>query len=92
MSSNLIGELRAKLSFILSIYHFDFLFSADQNDVQRRLLELSQKTGYEILQNQGQRVFGPPPGWTGSRPERGSEVYCYRIPWNCFEVSTFYHP
>ena len=88
MSRYLIGEINYEGFYVNSSLD---LFCADHEDVQRRLLELSQRTGYEILQNQGQRVFGPPPGWTGSRPERGSEVYCYRIPWNCFEVSTFYH-
>jgi len=59
----------------------------DLDDVQRRLLELSQRTGYEMVQKQGQRVYGgPPPGWTGDcGPQRGSEVYCYRIPRDCFE-------
>ena len=29
---------------------------------------------------------GPPPGWTAaSGPERGSEVYCFRIPRDCYE-------
>ena len=47
----------------------------------RRLLALQEATGYEILQKQGQRIFGgPPPGWTGPPPGRGTEIYCYRIP------------
>ena len=85
MSKIQIGELISGV-FVLT---FD-LFCADQDDVQRRLLELSQRTGYEIIQKQGQRVFGPPPGWTDSGPERGSEVYCYRVPRDCFEVRTFH--
>ena len=29
---------------------------------------------------------GPPPGWTAaSGPEKGSEVYCFRIPRDCYE-------
>ena len=29
---------------------------------------------------------GPPPGWTSaSGPEKGSEVYCFRIPRDCYE-------
>merc|ERR1712112_160190 len=36
--------------------------------------------------NHGQRIYGgPPPGWSGSAPERGTEIYCYRIPRDCFE-------
>ena len=52
----------------------------------RRLLELQNTTGYEIVQKQGQRIYGgPPPGWTGSSPGTGTEIYCYRIPRDCFE-------
>ena len=54
--------------------------------LSRRLLDLQNTTGYEILQKQGQRIFGgPPPGWTGAPPGCGTEVYCYRIPRDCFE-------
>ena len=52
----------------------------------RRLLALQDETGYDIVQKQGQRIFGgPPPGWAGEAPGRGTEVYCYRIPRDCFE-------
>ena len=58
----------------------------DQEDLTRRLLDLTSKTGYEILQKHGQRIYGgPPPGWTGPQPDKGTEVYCYRIPRDCFE-------
>jgi len=58
----------------------------DEKDLSRRLLALQEATGYEILQKQGQRIFGgPPPGWTGPPPGRGTEIYCYRIPRDCFE-------
>ena len=49
-------------------------------------MELQNTTGYEIVQKQGQRIYGgPPPGWTGSSPGTGTEIYCYRIPRDCFE-------
>ena len=58
----------------------------DQDDLQRRLLDLTLKTGYEIVQKHGQRIYrGPPPSWNGSQPNKGTEVYCYRIPRDCFE-------
>jgi len=61
-------------------------FKIDSNDIARKLLELGNKTGYQILQQHGQRIFGgPPPDWTGPAPDRGTEVYCYRIPRDCFE-------
>jgi len=60
--------------------------SLDQNDVARRLLALQNSTGYEIIQRQGQRIFGgPPPDWKGPVPDKGTEVYCYKIPRDCFE-------
>ena len=44
-------------------------------------MALQEETGYDIVQKQGQRIFGgPPPGWTGPPPGRGTEIYCYRIP------------
>ena len=49
-------------------------------------MELENTTGYEIVQKQGQRIFGgPPPGWCGPSPGRGTEIYCYKIPRDCFE-------
>jgi len=58
----------------------------DQEDLARRLLALTNRTGYEIVQKHGQRIYGgPPPGWSGPQPGKGTEVYCYRIPRDCFE-------
>jgi len=58
----------------------------DQEDLTRRLLSLSSRTGYDIVQKHGQRIYGgPPPNWTGPQPDKGTEVYCYRIPRDCFE-------
>ena len=50
------------------------------------LSQLSEETGYPVLQQHGQRLTGPPPDWDGPEPERGSELYCYLIPRDCFEV------
>ena len=50
------------------------------------LSSLSWRTGYPVLQQHGQRLTGPPPDWGGPEPERGSELYCYMIPRDCFEV------
>jgi len=58
----------------------------DQEDIARRLLKLQDRTGYEIVQKHGQRIYGgPPPQWSGPQPDKGTEVYCYRIPRDCFE-------
>ena len=60
--------------------------SLDQEDITRRLLKLQNSTGYDMVQKHGQRIYGgPPPGWSGPQPDKGTEVYCYRIPRDCFE-------
>ena len=50
---------------------------AEPPDLERRLTELSRRTGYKVWTRYGQMIFGgPPPGWNGdSEPERGTEVY-----------------
>eukprot|EP00092_Neocalanus_flemingeri_P034868 GFUD01037943.1.p1 GENE.GFUD01037943.1~~GFUD01037943.1.p1 ORF type:complete len:538 (+),score=170.03 GFUD01037943.1:92-1705(+) len=60
--------------------------SLDQDDIARRLLKLQDSTGYDMVQKHGQRIYGgPPPEWSGPPPDKGTEVYCYRIPRDCFE-------
>lgn len=62
------------------------------SDVIRRLgadesalLALMERTGYNIMQENGQRKYGPPPDWVGSPPPRGCEIFVGKIPRNCFE-------
>ncbi|KAM6960257.1 putative RNA-binding protein 46 [Tautogolabrus adspersus] len=44
------------------------------------LLDLMEKTGYDMVQENGQRKFGgPPPGWEGPAPPRGCEVFVGKI-------------
>ena len=47
--------------------------------------KLMQRTGYSIVQQNGQRRYGPPPDWSGQSPPRGSEVFVGKIPRDCFE-------
>ncbi|XP_073525045.1 probable RNA-binding protein 46 [Phyllobates terribilis] len=50
------------------------------------LLALMEKTGYNMVQENGQRKFGgPPPGWEGSPPPRGCEVFVGKIPRDLYE-------
>ncbi|XP_065592089.1 probable RNA-binding protein 46 [Cyrtonyx montezumae] len=50
------------------------------------LLSLLNKTGYNMVQENGQRKFGgPPPGWEGPPPPRGCEVFVGKIPRNIYE-------
>ena len=78
--------IKTQFQICMIINMADCALSFDPNDVQRRLLKLQNETGYDILQKHGQRIYGsPPPGWNGPQPGKGTEVYCYRIPRDCFE-------
>ncbi|XP_051967939.1 APOBEC1 complementation factor isoform X3 [Xyrauchen texanus] len=47
---------------------------------------LIQRTGYQVHQENGQRRYGgPPPGWEGPSPERGSEIFVGKLPRDLFE-------
>ncbi|XP_015789182.1 probable RNA-binding protein 46 [Tetranychus urticae] len=52
----------------------------DDNNLNQRLYELMERTGYNIILANGQRRFGPPPNWMSGEPPRGSEVFIARIP------------
>ncbi|XP_057297897.1 APOBEC1 complementation factor-like isoform X2 [Hydractinia symbiolongicarpus] len=52
---------------------------------EKALLELMERTGYPITQNNGQRKFGPPPNMTGVAPSRGCEVFVGKLPRDCYE-------
>ncbi|XP_075307957.1 putative RNA-binding protein 46 [Odontesthes bonariensis] len=50
------------------------------------LLALMEETGYNVVQENGQRKYGgPPPGWEGPAPPRGCEVFVGKIPRDMFE-------
>jgi len=56
----------------------------DLND--RKQLELMERTGYEIVQRNGQRIYGgPPPNWQGPPPTKGTEIFVGKIPREMFE-------
>ncbi|NXW87713.1 RBM46 protein, partial [Alopecoenas beccarii] len=58
--------------------------SGTQNEAA--LLALMEKTGYSLVQENGQRKFGgPPPGWEGPPPPRGCEVFVGKIPRDMYE-------
>ncbi|KAF7259634.1 hypothetical protein EG68_05750 [Paragonimus skrjabini miyazakii] len=52
---------------------------------EEALVTLTEKTSYPILQENGQRRYGPPPDWVGPQPPRGCEVFIGKIPRDCFE-------
>ena len=50
------------------------------------LLSLMERTGYSMIQENGQRKYGgPPPSWEGHAPPRGCEVFVGKIPRDCYE-------
>lgn len=50
------------------------------------LRTLTQRTGYRLVQENGQRRYGgPPPGWEGPAPERGCEIFIGKLPRDLFE-------
>lgn len=51
------------------------------------LLALMEKTGYSMIQENGQRKYGgPPPGWPENQPApRGCEIFVGKIPRDCYE-------
>ncbi|XP_061404087.1 probable RNA-binding protein 46 [Lethenteron reissneri] len=53
--------------------------------VERDLLDLVLRTGYNVVQENGQRKLGPPPDWQGPPPARGCEVFLARIPRDLYE-------
>ncbi|MEE6462184.1 hypothetical protein FKM82_001519 [Ascaphus truei] len=50
------------------------------------LLALIERTGYTMVQENGQRKYGgPPPGFEGLHPPRGCEVFVGKIPRDVYE-------
>ncbi|XP_058477604.1 APOBEC1 complementation factor isoform X2 [Solea solea] len=55
-----------------------------QKEAALRLL--TQRTRYQLRQENGQRRYGgPPPDWDGTPPERGSEIFVGKLPRDLFE-------
>lgn len=54
-------------------------------DAQKRLVALMDRTGYPMVQDNGQRRYGPPPDWTGGPPPKGCEVFIGRLPRDVYE-------
>ena len=52
---------------------------------EAELLALMDRTGYQMIQENGQRKYGPPPDWIGKPPPRGCEIFVGKIPRNCYE-------
>ncbi|KFV65722.1 Dead end protein 1, partial [Dryobates pubescens] len=56
------------------------------HDNKVALLAWAKATGITLVQINGQRRYGgPPPGWVGSPPCAGSEVFIGRLPQDMYE-------
>ncbi|XP_034400666.1 RNA-binding protein 47 isoform X7 [Cyclopterus lumpus] len=49
------------------------------------LVSLMERTGYTMVQENGQRKYGPPPGWNAASPPRGCEIFVGKIPRDVYE-------
>ncbi|XP_077460358.1 RNA-binding protein 47 isoform X7 [Stigmatopora argus] len=49
------------------------------------LMALMERTGYGMVQENGQRKYGPPPGWNSPAPPRGCEIFVGKIPRDVYE-------
>ncbi|XP_031732181.1 RNA-binding protein 47 isoform X9 [Anarrhichthys ocellatus] len=49
------------------------------------LVSLMERTGYSMIQENGQRKYGPPPGWNDASPPRGCEIFVGKIPRDVYE-------
>ncbi|KAM7010108.1 RNA-binding protein 47 isoform 6-T9 [Tautogolabrus adspersus] len=49
------------------------------------LVALMERTGYSMVQENGQRKYGPPPGWNAQSPPRGCEIFVGKIPRDVYE-------
>lgn len=60
-------------------------FSTEDEDFSQKLFDLCEKSGYEITQSNGQRVYSAPSSWKVSSPPKGCEIFIGRLPKNLFE-------
>ncbi|XP_061685077.1 RNA-binding protein 47 isoform X9 [Syngnathoides biaculeatus] len=49
------------------------------------LVALMERSGYGMVQENGQRKYGPPPAWNGPSPPRGCEIFVGKIPRDVYE-------
>lgn len=60
-------------------------FTQEMEDrVLQNIVQLVNKSGYELIQRNGQRHYGPPPNWIGP-PPTGCEVFIGKLPRDLYE-------
>lgn len=76
----------AENSTALDLFSSCIVSGPNQKSTDERLLDLTNESGMSIVQRNGQRIYGgPPPGWKGPAPEKGCEIFCGKVPRDCFE-------
>nr|XP_031361927.1 dead end protein homolog 1 [Lonchura striata domestica] len=79
-----------QLKALCSHNHHHLLLQTWSNGINKAskmaLLAWEKETGIKLVQINGQRRYGgPPPGWVGSPPPAGTEVYIARLPQDIYE-------
>ena len=54
-------------------------------ELELKLKALSESTGYPIVQENGQRKYGPPPGLKVVPPKKKTEVFIGKLPRDLFQ-------
>lgn len=54
-------------------------------NTDEQILALLDRTGYPMVQENGQRRYGPPPDWRGDPPPKGCEVFIGKLPRDYYE-------
>lgn len=76
---------RHKMTRFLSTFAEADMDSLKGTPSESGLLALIERTGFPMVQENGQRKFGPPPSWEGPPPPRGCEIFIGKIPRDIYE-------
>nr|XP_037288610.1 probable RNA-binding protein 46 [Rhipicephalus microplus] len=79
------GGSRGSSSSSSSSCATDVVASIPTTARERRILALLNRTGYPMVQDNGQRRYGPPLTWQGEPPPKGCEVFVGKLPRDLFE-------
>lgn len=58
---------------------------ASSFQIQEKITTLMANTGYDLIQQNGQRRLSPPPNWNLQQPPKGSEVFVGKLPRDMYE-------
>ncbi|KAF2904457.1 hypothetical protein ILUMI_01718 [Ignelater luminosus] len=64
-------------------------YSSREEMITERLRKLEEITNYPVIQENGQRICGPPTGWMKPVPNNGSEIFIGKLPPSLLEDELF---